>query len=197
MRKLYLTAIIVVIILSLAAVIAFYYLSMPTTFPNILNEPKNQGNGSQGGAGPFNSPSTNQTNEQSNETGGAGGGGANAGARGTSGGPSEYTPKNYASVDSIPEGLKIFAGYYINGTEYSMESDAPFNLDSDTNSYVCILPASVISNGTFKWTVDGQNCPFSVCEGFYYNGTVPLYIDYGCIINMNENHSVILSYTPS
>jgi hypothetical protein len=201
MRKRYLSVLIVVIVF----VIAFYYLSLPTSPPNILNQLQSQGNQTQGNRSFFNFPFIpGQTAQASSNksSGGAGGsaGGAGAGEGAGAGGEvageeSEYIQLNHISIDSTPEGLKIFASYYINGIRSSLMSDAPFNLEADSNSLVCILPAFIIGNGFLNWTVDGQYCQFSACELSSYNRTETLYSDYGCLINMNENHSIILNYT--
>jgi hypothetical protein len=209
MRKRYLLVIIVLIlIVSIFSII--YYLSLPTTFPNVFNEPQNQGNDSQGDKGflglPFRFPwqTTQTTPNQSSGGGSEGGGGAGAGGTGGgagTGGTGEETstyiqnPYYKLSVDSVPDNLKIFASYYVNGIESSLVSNTPFSLETDPGSPVCMLLASMIGNNTLKWTVDEQDCQFSVCEGF--SRTETLYSDYGCLINMNEDHSVTLNFIPS
>jgi hypothetical protein len=199
MRKRYLI-IIAVLVVSTFSII--FYLSLPTTFPNVFNEP--QGNESEGDKGflglPFRLPwqtTTQTTSNKSSGGGGGGGGGTGGGAGAGSAESPEYIPKNYASIDSIPEGLKIFVSYYNNGIKSSLTSYAPFNLETDPNSRVCMLLASMIGNNTLKWTVDGYDCQFSVCEEFSYNRTETLYSDYGCLINMNEDHSVTLHFIPA
>ena len=199
MRKRYLTLIIVAILI----VSTLYYFSLPISPPNILNE-LSQGNETQGNGNPFRFPwqITQTTPNQSSGGGSEGSGGAGAGGTGggagTGGGGEEtstYIQKNHASIESIPGGLKIFVSYYNNGIKSSLASYAPFSLETDPDSPVCMLLASMIGNNTLKWTIDGQDCQFSVCEEF--SRTETLYSDYGCLINMNENHSVTLHFIPS
>jgi hypothetical protein len=204
MRKRYLI-IIAVLVVSIFSII--YYLSLPTTFPNVFNEPQNQGNETPAPFGfhiRFPWQATQTTPNQSSGGGSEGGGGAGAGGTGGGAGTggtgeetSTYIQKNHASIDSIPEGLKIFVSYYNNGIKSSLASYAPFSLETDPDSPVCMLLASMIGNNTLKWTIDGQDCQFSVCEEFSYNRTETLYSDYGCLINMNEDHSVTLHFIPS
>jgi len=200
MRKRYLVLIIVPVLI----VAIIYFLTLPTTFTNIFNEPQGQGNETQENRSSFKFPfifpwqTTTTSNKSSDGTDeGAGAGGAGSGSAGSaSEGSSEHIQKYYATMDSVPEGLKIFVSYYNNGIKSSLASYAPFNLETDPNSPVCMLLASVVGNNTLKWIVDEQDCQFSVCEEFSYNRTETLYSDYGCLINMDTDHSIILHFIP-
>lgn len=204
MRKRYLIVIIVLVIVVSTFSIMFY-LSLPTTFPNAFNELQNQGNDSQGDKGflglPFKLPwqTTTQTPSNKSSGGGGGGGGQQGGGGGGTGGnitnPTPPATEVYTlNINSIPDGLRIYTGYYINNVISSSASDTPYNLGVDTNSRACVIPAFVIGTGSLRWAIDGQDCQFSVCEEFYHNVPEILYTDYGCLINMNDNHSVTLYY---
>jgi len=203
MRKRYLI-IIIILVLVVSTFSIMYYLSLPTTFPNIFNEPQNQGNDSQGDKGflglPFKLPWQTTTQTASNESSGGGGGQQGGGGGGTVGNITNPTPPALEvytlSINSIPASLRIYAGYYINNVVSSSASDTPYSLGVDTNSVACVIPAFVI-NGSLRWSVDGQACQFAVCEEFSYNRTEILYTDYGCLINMNSDRSVTLYYNPA
>lgn len=207
MRKRYLI-IIIIIFLVVSTFSIMFYLSLPTTFPNVFNEPLDQGNGTEENKGflglPFKLPWQTTTQTTSNESSGGGGGqqgGGGGGAGGSTGdnttNPTLPTPEVYTlSINSIPASLRIYTGYYINSVISSSASDTPYNLEVDTNSRACVIPAFVI-NGSLRWTVDGQGCQFAVCEEFSYNRTEILYTDYGCLINMNNDRSVTLYYNPA
>nr|MBA4404657.1 hypothetical protein [Nanoarchaeum sp.] len=95
---------------------------------------------------------------------------------------------NYTlSLSSFPDGLKIFVSYYVNDVKSSMTSTAPFDLQVDADSTACVIPAYITGSGILKWTLDGNDCPFSLCEES----------SYGCSIHMNTNHLVTLYYTPA
>jgi hypothetical protein len=204
MRKRYLLVLIIIALVGVSFVI--YYLTLSKLLSS-YNEPQNQENGTTPPnilpfRFPWEAPQTTTNKSSSGGAGGSGGGSGgsgNGGAGGSGGGEGTeetyYIPKASLSLDSIPEGLKIFASYYINNVRHSITSYAPFNLEIDVNSLVCVLPAYVIGNGTLKWTLDEQDCPFSVCETPSYSITETLYSDYGCLINMNSNRSVTLNYT--
>jgi hypothetical protein len=197
MRSRYLLVLTLVVLVAVLSVI--YYLTLSTPLSNYI-EPQNQENGtSSPSILPFKLPwETTQATTNKSSGGGAAGTAGTAGAGGSGGGEEPYyTPKTPLSADSVPGGLKIFASYYVNNMRQSVTLDAPFNLEVDSNSPVCVLPASVIGNGTLRWTVDGQDCQFSVCEVSSYNRTETVYSDYGCLINMDINHSLTLYYTPA
>jgi hypothetical protein len=181
-----------------------FYLSLPTTFPNVFNEPQNQGNDSQEDKGflglPFKLPWQTTTQTPSNKSsGGGGGGGGQQGGGGTGGNvdnPTPPAPEVYTlSINSIPASLRIYAGYYINNVVSSSTSSAPYNLKADSGSVACVIPAFVIGGGSLRWEVDGINCEFSLCEEFYPIETEILYTDYGCLIRMNANRAVTLYYS--
>lgn len=180
-------AIIIVLIISIV-----YYLSLPTTFPNILNEPQNQGNETQEDKGFFRFPfifpwqsskGTAEGGGESGETGSGSGGSANQTTQ------ANYTQKiSYTlSLNSFPDGLKIFASYYFNDTKKSITSIAPFDLQIDASSTACTVPAYITGSGVLKWTLDDNDCSFSTCEESFY----------GCSITMNANHLVTLYFTPT
>jgi len=202
MRRRYLPVLMAIALIAVFSVIC--YLTLLTPLSSYI-EPQNQENGtSTPSILPFKLPwEAAQTTTNKSSGGGAGGSGGGSGSGGSgsggSGGGEEpyYIPKTPLSADSVPGGLKIFASYYVNGVRHSVTLDAPFNLEADSNSPVCVLPASVISNSTLRWTVDGQDCQFSVCEASSYNRTETVYSDYGCLINMDTNHSLTLYYTPA
>ena len=208
MRKRYLI-IIIILVLVVSTFSIMFYLSLPTTFPNVFNEP--QGNESEGDKGflglPFRLPwqTTTQTPSNKSSGGGGGGGGQQGGGGGGTGGsigdnttnPTPPTQEVYTlSINSIPASLRIYAGYYINNVVSSSASDTPYNLEVYPNSLACVIPAFVI-NGSLRWAVDGIDCEFSVCEEFYHNETEILYTDHGCLIDMNTDRSVTLYYNPA
>jgi len=202
MRKRYLLVLMTIALIAVFSVI--YYLTLLTPLSS-YNEPQNQENGT---STPYKLPfkfpweaaQTTANKSSGGGSGGSGSGGSGSGGSGSGGEGTEetyYAPKASLSADSVPGGLKIFASYYVNGVRHSVTLDAPFNLEADSNSPVCVLPASVISNSTLRWTVDGQDCQFSVCEASSYNRTETVYSDYGCLINMDTSHSLTLYYTPA
>jgi len=205
MRKRYLI-IIVILVLVVSTFSIMFYLSLPTTFPNVFNEPLDQGNGTEekGFLGlPFKLPWQTTTQTASNKSSGGGGGGQQGGGGGGTGGstgsnitnPTLPATEVYTlSVNSIPSSLRIYTGYYINNVISSSASDTPYNLGVDADSRACVIPAFVIGDESLRWEVDGQICQFSLCEEFYLSETEILYTDYGCLINMNDDHSIILYY---
>ncbi len=207
MRRRYL---LVLTLIVLIAVISVIYLA-PSTPLSSYNEPQNQENGTATPSIlPFKLPwERTQTTTNKSSGGGAGGGGSGGSGSGGSGSggsgaggsiSSERTIiiKTYylLSADSVPEGLKILASYYIDNAMYFQKLDAPFNLEADPNSPVCVLIASETYGSPLRWTVDGQDCEYSVCEVYSYNRTDTVYSDHGCLINMDTNHSLIL-YSPA
>jgi len=210
MRKRYLI-IIIILVLVVSTFSIIFYLSLPTTFPNVFNEPQSQGNDSQGDKGflglPFKLPwqTTMQTPSNESSGGGSGGGGGGGGQQGGGGGGTGGNTNNPAppalelytlSINSIPSSLRIYAAYYVNNVMSSSASDTPYNLGVDSGSLACVIPAFVI-NGNLRWAVDGIDCEFSVCEEFYHNETEILYTDHGCLIGMNTDRSVTLYYNPT
>lgn len=207
MRRRYL---LVLTLIVLIAVISVIYLA-PSTPLSSYNEPQNQENGTATPSIlPFKLPwERTQTTTNKSSGGGAGGGGSGGSGSGGSGSggsgaggsiSSERTIiiKTYylLSADSVPEGLKILASYYVDNAMYFQKLDAPFNLEADPNSPVCVLIASETYGSPLRWTVDGQDCEYSVCEVYSYNRTDTVYSDHGCLINMDTNHSLIL-YSPA
>ena len=169
--------IIIVLILSI-----IYYLSLPTTFPNILNEPQTQGNETQENRSPFRFPFIFPWQTVSSGTGGGSGGSSpNQTTQ-----PSNYTQKQKytLSVSSFPEGFRISAGYYIDDIKSFSTFDVPYDLQVDANSNACVIP-TYITTGIIKWALDGNDCQFSTCEESTF----------GCLIFMNTNHLATLYYT--
>jgi len=195
MRKRYLL-VIIVLILIVSIFSIMYYLSLPTTFPNAFNEPQNQGNETPAPFKfsfrfPFIFPW--QTSKGTTEGGGEGGESGSSGGSGSGGSANQTAQTNYTqkinytlSLNSVPDGLKIFVSYYINDIISSITSEAPFELQTDANSKACVLPTYITGSGVLKWTLDGQDCQFSICEEY----------SSGCLVDMNANHLVTLYYTP-
>ena len=207
MRKRYLPVLMVIALIAVFSVI--YYLTLLTPLSS-YNEPQNQENGtSTPSILPFKLPwetTKTTTNKSSGDGAGGSGGGSGSGGSGSGGGESGgsvssqrtiITRTYYSlSADSVPEGLKILASYYVDNAIYFQKLDAPFNLEADPNSPVCVLIASETYGSPLRWTVDGQDCEYSVCEVYSYNRTDTVYSDHGCLINMDTNHSLTL-YLPA
>jgi hypothetical protein len=195
MKKRYLFTLLIALVL--ISIVLYSIIQLPF----ISNKPQTEGNQTQGDKGFFGLPIFFpwQTKNETGTVGGGvtGGGGKVGGGSGGGGstGESSSSQKNYISINSIPAGLKIFASYYTNGEGTYQAQNTPFDLEVDPNSPVCFLSASV-TNGTLKWTVDEQYCQFSTCEMSSYNRTETLYSDHGCLVIMNENHSVTLQLIP-
>jgi hypothetical protein len=207
MRRRYLLVLTLIVLIAVLSVI--YYLAPSTPLSKYI-EPQNQENGtSTPSILPFKFPwETTQTTTNKSSGGGAGGDGGGSGSGGSGSGGSEsggsissertIITKTYYSLnaDSVPEGLKILASYYVDNVIYFQKLDAPFNLEADPNSPVCVLIASETYGNPLRWTVDGQDCEYSVCEVYSYNRTDSVYSDHGCLINMDTNHSLTL-YSPA
>jgi hypothetical protein len=206
MRRRYLPVLTLIVLITVISVI---YLTLSTPLSG-YNEPQNQENGTSiPSILPFKLPwerTQTTTNKSSGggavgAGGGSGSGGSGSGGSGAGGSiSSERTiiTKTYYSLnaDSVPEGLKILASYYVDNAIYFQKLDAPFNLEADPNSPVCVLIASETYGSPLRWTVDGQDCEYSVCEVYSYNRTDTVYSDHGCLINMDTNHSLTL-YLPA
>lgn len=211
MRRRYLLVLILIVLIAVLSVI--YYLTLSTPLSS-YNEPQNQENGT---STPYKLPfklpwEAAQTTTNKSSGGGAGGAGGGSGSGGSGSGGSgsgsesggsissqrTIITKTYYSLsaDSVPEGLKILASYYVDNAMYFQKLDAPFNLEADPNSPVCVLIASETYGSPLRWTVDGQDCEYSVCEVYSYNRTDTVYSDHGCLINMDTNHSLTL-YSPA
>jgi hypothetical protein len=208
MRRRYLLVLASIVLITVFSIICYLTLLTPLSG---YNEPQNQENGTATPSIlPFKLPwERTQTTTNKSSGGGAGGGGSGGSGSGGSGSggsgaggsiSSERTIiiKTYylLSADSVPEGLKILASYYIDNAMYFQKLDAPFNLEADPNSPVCVLIASETYGSPLRWTVDGQDCEYSVCEVYSYNRTDTVYSDHGCLINMDTNHSLTL-YSPA
>ncbi|MEM5781792.1 MAG: hypothetical protein QXD43_01170 [Candidatus Aenigmatarchaeota archaeon] len=189
MKKRYLIAILLV---GIIIFILFYTFSPQLLISNAVFEQQNQENKTEPFKFPFKLP-WQATETTSNTTTGTIGSNATAGGIGGAGGnnPSNQTIQqnitNYTlSVSSVPDGLKIFASYYVNDIKTSIIMETPFELHPDVNSIVCVIPAYITGSGILKWLLDGQNCQNSICENS----------SYGCLINMNTDHSVTLYFMP-
>lgn len=218
MRRRYLLVLTLIVLIAVLSLI--YYLAPSTPLSKYI-EPQNQENGtSTPSILPFKLPwETTQTTTNKSSGGGAGGdgsggsgsggsgsGGSESGGSGSGSGGTENNegseiinaPRvyNQISADSVPEGLKILASYYVDNAIYFQKLDAPFNLEVDPNSPICVLIASETYGNPLRWTVDGQDCEYSVCEVYSYNRTDTVYSDHGCLINMDTNHSLTL-YSPA
>jgi len=183
MRKRYL-ALIIAIILIFITVTAVYYLSLPTSIPNILNEPKNQGNESQGNVNPFSLP-TNQTTTNKSSGGGGGGGGGEAGGGGTGAGGSTGQPNipkvYYAlNIDSGFGSTDIVTFYYENDTLVNTTRKTPYSIDIEANTEACVAAASAYTG--YFWTIDQNNCDMTNC------GDYPS----GCNITVDGPHNITI-----
>ena len=201
MRKRYLLVLIATAFIAVFSLI--YFLTLSTPFSN-YNEPQNQGNETPTPYRlPFRLPweappaTTNKSSGAGAGGSGSGGsGGSGSGGSGSGGGEETDTKTYYVlSANSSPEGLSIFLSYYFNNEARSITLSAPFNLEVDPSSSVCVLPASLTSKGILRWTVDGQECRFYTCEASYYDRKENLYSDDGCMINMDANHLLVLYFT--
>jgi len=204
MRKLYLLIAMAVLVI---VFFSFLFIPLSPSSPSIISSmfggQENQGNETEPFKipiiFPWQTPSSSSGSKSTGKTGAGSGGTGGAGGTGSESSneePSENAQRNYINMDSNPSGLKIFTSYYVNGKSVSLATNTPFNLGADPDSIACFLLASVTS-GALRWTVDGQDCQPSVCEMTSYNRTETLYSDHGCLINMNENHSVNLYFTIS
>lgn len=184
MRKRYLSVLITVIVF----VIAFYYLSLPTSPPNILNQLQSQGNQTQENRSFFNFPFIpGQSNKEPSSGGGSGGGSGGSSSGGSKGGSSGQTnqtntPKIYytLNIDSGFGSTDIITAYYENDTSYNITKKTPYSIDIEANTEACVAAASSYTG--YFWAVDQSSCDMINC------GDYPS----GCKITMDKPHNVTI-----
>jgi hypothetical protein len=193
MKKRKLGAIIVVSIL----IILVIFILLPSPIQNIIIPSTEESENETRTPFRFTFPwQTSATQEGGGGAAGAGEGGSGSGGGGEGGETENITeviiPKQTLNIDSFGEGLRIYVNYSFDENSTDITIHAPYSLEIDKNSITCVLPDYITGTGKLKWTLDGNDCEFSICKNSMGEDS-----SYGCKILMDNDHSVMLYYTPT